>query len=209
MRNSKAIILSAVISLIQFRNIMGYTDMRRSNDLISDSKSDKQQLQKEEVVRFNILASQLSSQDSDNDTKQCIAAATCEPSQDIENREPLIRQKEEVPESIFQVENATFVVNNFEYIYDQDSIYEIQIDEEGGYEASIAVSVDGSNEFIHIFEGQHRTLYTFTREDSWLLHKSKGPGDFFRLIEWENVSEGPSHQSRPTLLMSIRTARVS
>ena len=120
-----------------------------------------------------------------------------------------VSQREQLEDSVLYLEDELFVLNNIQMIYARDEIDEMTIDDEEGYECSIAFSTNGSHEFIHVFEDNHRTIYTFSRDNSWIVHKSRREEGYFRTISWENVLDGPLFELRPTLTMTIRTARVA
>lgn len=159
--------------------------------------------------RFKIHVTQMISEstNSSDSSNKCVAEYNGQTtSSAVESS--LSTEQEQVEDSVLYLENALFVMNNIEMIYARDEIHEVSIDDDEGYECSIAFSTNGSHEFVHVFEDNHRTIYTFSRDNAWIVHKSRREEGYFRTIAWENVLDGPLYELRPTLKMTIRTARV-
>jgi hypothetical protein len=158
----------------------------------------------EEDHRFKIHVTQMISEstNSSDSSNKCVAEYNGQTNS-------MSTQQEQVEDSVLYLENALFVMNNIEMIYARDEIHEVSIDDDEGYECSIAFSTNGSHEFVHVFEDNHRTIYTFSRDNAWIVHKSRREEGYFRTISWENVLDGPLYELRPTLKITIRTARVA
>jgi hypothetical protein len=179
------------------------------NAAISDTLMSQSRIVDQHRLNINVpQLSLLGSTNSSDSSNKCTAEYKSQSTR-YSIDEPLRNQHEQQEDSVFYVEDELFVLNNIQMIYARDEIDEMTIDDEEGYECSIAFSTSGSQEFVHVFEDNHRTIYTFSRDDAWIVHKSRREEGYFRTIAWENVLDGPLYELRPTLKMTIRTARLS
>lgn len=179
------------------------------NAAISDTLMSQSRIVDQHRLNINVpQLSLLGSTNSSDSSNKCTAEYKSRNTR-YSIDEPLRSQHEQLEDSVFYAEDELFVLNNIQMIYARDEIDEMTIDDEEGYECSIAFSTNGSQEFVHVFEDNHRTIYTFSRDDAWIVHKSRKEEGYFRTISWENVLDGPLYELRPTLTMTIRTARLS